>query len=143
MGLTTQIPRTVTVAVERGRQEKDFGTIRIKSVPSRFPVREADIPLFECLDVLRDIKSIPDTDFNQVLLTMKSRILSLSKAECTRLVKLASEYDTPQVRALLGLILDSGGQDVATLKRTLNPTTVYKLAIDNDAWPLAKGWNIR
>ena len=143
LGLTTQIPRTVTVAVERGRQEKDFGTIRIKSVPSRFPVREADIPLFEFLDVLRDIKSIPDTDFNQVLLTLKNRILSLSKAECTRLVKLASEYDTPQVRALLGLILDSGGQDVATLKRTLNPTTVYKLAIDNDAWPLAKGWNIR
>ncbi|MAT49613.1 MAG: hypothetical protein CMK32_00295 [Porticoccaceae bacterium] len=143
LGLTTQVPRTVTVAIEGGRGKKDFGTIRIKTVPSRFPVREADIPLFECLDVLRDIKTIPDTDFNQVLLTMKDRVFSLSEAERRRLVELASEYDTPQVRALLGLILDSDGQEVATLKSTLNPTTVYKLPIDNDAWPLAKDWNIR
>lgn len=143
LGLTTQIPRTVTVALERGRREKDFGTIRIKAVPSRFPVREADIPLFECLDVLREIKTIPDTDFNQVLLTMKDRVFSVSEAERRQLVELASEYDTPQVRALLGLILDSGGQEVATLKKTLNPTTVYKLPIDKDVWPLAKEWNIR
>ena len=143
LGLTTQVPRTVTVAVEGGRQEKDFGTIRIKTVPSRFPVREEDVPLFECLDVLREIKSIPDTEFNQVLRTMEDRIFSLSKAERRRLVALASEYDTPQVRALLGLILDSGGQDVATLKKTLNPTTVYKLPVDKGAWPLAKDWNIR
>ncbi len=143
LGLTTQVPRTVTVAVEGGRQQKDFGTIRIKTVPSRFPVREADVRLFECLDVLRDIKSIPDTDFNQVLWAMKDRVFSLSEIERTRLVELASEYDTPQVRALLGLILDSGGQDVATLKSTLNPTTVYKLPVDKGAWPLAKDWNIR
>lgn len=143
LGLTTQVPRTVTVAVEGGRREKDFGTIRIKTVPSRFPVREEDIPLFEYLDVLREIKAIPDTDFNQVLLTMKGRISTLSKTERTRLVELASKYDTPQVRALLGLILDSGGQDAATLKRTLNPSTVYKLPIDKETWPLAKDWNIR
>ena len=143
LGLSTQIPRTVTVAIEGGRGGKDYGTIRIKTVPSRFPLREADIPLFEYLDVLREIKSIPDTDFNQVLLTMKGRIFSLSDTERTRLVELASEYDTPQVRALLGLILDSGAQDVAALKKTLNPTTVYKLPVDKDAWPLAKDWNIR
>ena len=119
LGLTTQIPRTVTVAIEGGRGEKDYGTIRIKTVPSRFPVREADVPLFECLDVLREIKSIPDTDFNQVLLTMKGRVFSLSDTERRRLVELASEFDTPQVRALLGLILDSGAQDVTTLKKTL------------------------
>lgn len=143
LGLTTQVPRTITVAAKKGRQKKDFGTICIKTVPSRFPVREEDVPLFEILDVLREIKSIPDTDFNQVLRTMEGRVFSLSAAERTRLVALASEYDTPQVRALLGLILDSGGQDVATLKKTLNPTTVYKLSIDKDAWPLAKDWNIR
>ncbi|QIB64223.1 hypothetical protein [Kineobactrum salinum] len=67
----------------------------------------------------------------------------MSEAERMRLVELASEYDTPQVRALLGLILDSGGQDVATLKKTLNPTTIYKLPVDKGAWPLAKDWNIR
>lgn len=93
--------------------------------------------------MLREIKSIPDATIEQVLRTMKDRISSLIEAERTRLVALASEYDTPRVRGLLGLILDSGGQDVAALKRTLNPTTVYKLPIDKKAWPLAKDWNIR
>ncbi|PCI45027.1 MAG: hypothetical protein COB51_09410 [Moraxellaceae bacterium] len=31
-GLTTQVPRTVTVAFNGGRQERAFGTIRIKTV---------------------------------------------------------------------------------------------------------------
>lgn len=143
LGLSTQVPRTITVAVEGGRREKDFGTIRIKTVPSRFPIREAEIPLFECLDVLRGIKSIPDANTNQVLRTMQEKVFSLSGAARAKLVRLASRYDTPQVRALLGLILDAGGQDAETLRKTLNPTTIYKLAIDKEAWPLAKEWNIR
>jgi len=32
LGLTTQIPKTVTLAINGARQEKDYGTIRIKSV---------------------------------------------------------------------------------------------------------------
>ena len=143
LGLTTQVPRTVTVALERGRQEKDFGTIRIKTVPSRFPIREEDITLLQYLDVLRDIKSIPDANMDQVLRTMQEKVFSLSQEERIRLVKLASKYDTPQVRALLGLILDTGGQDTETLRKTLNPTTTYKLPIDKETWSLARKWNIR
>lgn len=30
LGLTTQVPRTVTLAINGGRQEKEFGTIKTK-----------------------------------------------------------------------------------------------------------------
>lgn len=143
LGLTTQVPKTVTIAVERGRQEKDFGTIRVKTVPSRFPICEEDVTLLQYLDVLRDVKSIPDANMDQVLRTMQDKVFSLSKLDRTRLVKLASEYDTPQVRALLGLILATGGQYLASLKKSLNPMTVYKLSVERNAWPLATDWNIQ
>lgn len=143
LGLTTQMPRTVTVAIEGARQEKDFGTIRVKTVTTRFPIREQDVTLFQYLDVLRDARNIPDADINQTLWIMRDRIAALSDAERKRLVKLAADYDAPQVRALLGLLLASVGINVPSLKDTLNPTTVYKLSLNRDAWPLAKDWGIK
>lgn len=144
LGLTTQIPRTVTVAINGGRQEKDFGTIRIKTVITRFPIREEDVPLLQYLDVLRDIKKIPDADINQSFRIMQSNIVGLSAVERIRLVQLAVEYYGPQVRALLGLLMESskiGG--AAILKSSLNPTTVYKLSLNSSLWPAAKEWNIQ
>jgi hypothetical protein len=143
LGLTTQLPRTITVAVEGGRQEKDFGTIRVKMVNTRFPIREQDVKLFQYLDVLREAKSIPDTDINQTLRIMKDKIAALSKPERERLIQLAVDYDAPQVRALLGLLLASAGKDAPFLKDTLNPTTVYKLSLNQRLWPQAENWNIK
>lgn len=143
LGLTTQVPKTVTLALEGWRQKKDFGTIRVKIVSSRFPVREGDVKLIQYLDVLRDIKSVLDTDVNQTLRVMKSKIAALSESEQERLIWLAIEYDTPRVRALLGLLLASVGKPDLSLKNTLNPTTVFKLSLEMDSWPMARDWNIR
>ena len=56
LGFTTQVPKTVTIALNGARQEKDLGTIRIKTVPSRAPVKKADVPLLELLDSLRGLR---------------------------------------------------------------------------------------
>lgn len=143
LGLTTQVPKTVTLALEGWRQKKDFGTIRVKIVSSRFPVHEGDVKLIQYLDVLRDIKSVPDTDVNQTLKVMKNKIAALEETQRERSVWLAVKYDTPRVRALLGLLLTSTGMCIPSLKDTLNPTTVFKLSLDKDLWPMAKDWNIR
>jgi hypothetical protein len=137
------MPKTVTVAIEGGRQEKDFGTIRIKTITTRFPIRKKDVKLYQYLDVLRDIKNIPDTDINQTLKIMKDKIARLSETEREQLVILAKDYDAPQVRALLGLLLASIGKKVSSLKQTLNPTTLYKLSLNESLWPHANDWNIR
>lgn len=58
LGLTTQIPNTITIACNGGRQKKEFKTIRIKKIISRIPIEEKNIKLMQYLDALKDIKKI-------------------------------------------------------------------------------------
>lgn len=143
LGLTTQVPRTITVALNGGRQKKDFGTIRVRTVSTNAPVREKDVKLLQYLDVLRDIKKIPDANINRTLKLIMRYIAGLDDSERRRLTSLAENYYTAQVRALSGLLLSSLEIDVPRLKRSLNPTTIYKLNLDEKMWPIAKDWNIQ
>ena len=144
LGLTTQIPRTITVACNGGRQKKEFGTIRIKTVVTRIPIEEKDVTLFQYLDVLKDIKKIPDSDINLSLKIMSGYISKLSAGEQGRLEKLAENYYSPQVRALIGLLFSGLKLSVpSSLALSLNPTTTYKLKLDQSSWPMAKEWNIQ
>ena len=144
LGLTTQIPTTITVAVNGGRQEKGFGTIRVKKIVARMPIEEKDIKLLQYLDVLKDIKTIPDTEINQSLSRMRRYMDELSPVEQVQLVTLAEKYYSPQTRALVGLLSSSLEFAVPeTLVQSLNPTTTYALNLDQDTWPMARQWNIR
>ena len=144
LGLTTQVTRIITIALNGGRQEKDLGTIRIKAVVTRIPVEENDIRLLQYLDALKDIKTIPDSDINLSLKIMRRKISDLTRREKTRLSTLSEKYYSPRARALVGLLFSSLGLSVAeSLSRSLNPTTIYKLKLDQTDWPMAKEWNIR
>lgn len=144
LGLTSQVPRTITVAINGGRQEKEFGTIRIKTVVTRIPIQKKDIKLLQYLDVLKDIKKILDSDVNLSLKIMRRYISELSDREQARLLKLAQNYYSPQVRALVGLLFTSLKLLCpGSLARSLNPITIYKLNLDQARWPMAKEWNVR
>ena len=144
LGLTTQVPRTITVAYNGGRQEKEFGTIRIKTVVTRIPIKEKDVKLLQYLDALKDIKKILDSDVNLSLKIIRGYIFKLSDRERSRLVELALNYYNPQVRALLGLLFTDLKLSVpSALACSLNPTTTYKLKLDSSMWPMAKEWNIQ
>jgi Family of unknown function (DUF6088) len=144
LGLTTQLPRTITVAINGGRQEKEFGTICIKTIMTQIPIQEEDIKLLQYLDVLKDVKKIPDSDINLSLKIMSSYFLDLSKVERERLLNLAMDYYSPQVRALVGLLLSSLELSLpSSLSLSLNPTTIYKLKLDQSIWSKAKEWNIQ
>ncbi len=67
LGLTTQIPKTIMIAVNRAAQTKDLGTIRIKLVPRRVPITDSTVSLVELLDVLRDAKKVPDANIERVM----------------------------------------------------------------------------
>ncbi len=144
LGLTTQVPRTITVAYNGGRQEKEFGTIRIKTIVTRIPIQKKDVKLLQYLDALKDIKKILDSDVNLSLKIIRRYISELSDSEQGRLVKLAQNYYSPQVRALIGLLFTSLKLSVPnSLASSLNPTTIYKLKLDQSKWSMAKEWNIR
>lgn len=144
LGLTTQMPRTVTVALNGGRQKKDFGTIRVRTIIARAPVTELNVKLLQYLDVLKDIKKIPDADISQTLKAMRRYLSGLTEKEVKRLAQLGESYYSAQVRALLGLLLSELGVRAASrLKKVLNPTTIYKLNLDRNMWPAAEEWNIQ
>ena len=144
LGLTTQVPRTVTIALRGGRQKKEFGTIRINTVVSSEPMEEKDIRLLQYLDALKDIKNIPDSDINLSLTILRRYISELSRPEQSRLASLAENRYPPQVRALVCLLFSNLKLPVPdSLALSLSPVTVYKLKLDLSQWPTAKGWNIR
>ena len=144
LGLTTQIPSTITIAFNGGRQLKDYGTIRIRKIVTRIPIKEQDVKLLQYLDALKDIKKISDSNINQSLSIMSRYVSELSASKQAHLLQLVMKYYTPQVRALVGLLFTNLGVAVPkSLASSLNPITVYKLKLDQSIWPLAKDWNIQ
>lgn len=144
LGLTTQVPRTVTLAINGGRQEKEFGTIKIRTQVTRVPIEEQEVLLLQYLDALREIKTIPDSNINLSLKILRKKISELSEQDQTRFVSLAEKYYSPQVRALVGLLFSSLKLSIPkSLVLSLNPTTSYKLNLNTDDWPMARAWNIR
>ncbi len=144
LGLSTQLPRKFTLAFNGGRQDKEFGTIGIKTVVTRIPIKEKDVKLLQYLDALKDIKKILGSEVNQSLRIMRSKITELTDRERKRLVALAVEYYNPQTRALLCLLFSSLGLSVPeSLAQSLNPTTTYKIGLDLEKWPTARRWKVR
>ena len=144
LGLTTQIPKTITIALNGARQEKDFGTIRIKTVPSRAPIRKADVPLLQYLDVLRDVKNVPDADPDSVLKAIAERFSALSDADVNRLQRLALDYYNAGTRALVGLLLTRNDQRIdPKLRGSLNPLTRFRVGLDTDTWCDKIDWYIQ
>ncbi len=144
LGLTTQVPSTIEIAYKGGNQTKNFGTIRIRTIRTNVPIKEENIRCLQYLDALKDIKRISDSDIDLSLKIMKRKLGELSRPEKSKLIALAEEYYTPQVIALLGLLLvDISKKAKEELKAELNPTTVFKLNLNTYNWRDAREWNIR
>ena len=144
LGLTTQVPKTITVATSRAAQTKDFGTIRIKLVPRRAPIMDSTVPLLEILDALRDIRKVPDTGAGRILKVLRKRLMDIAPSRRKKLQRMAIGYYNAGTRALLGLLLTRNGQEVLPeLRASINPTTRFNLGIDPRDWPEAGGWNFR
>ncbi|MDE0662186.1 MAG: DUF6088 family protein [Gammaproteobacteria bacterium] len=144
LGLTTQMPKTVAIAVNRATQTKDLGTIRMKLLSRRAPISDSTVPLLEILDILRDARRLPDANVERVIQEMTKRLTELTPAELKKLQQFALDYYNPATRALLGMLLTRCQKEVLpALMASLNPTTRFNLGIDPDEWPESRAWNIR
>jgi len=140
LGLTTQIPRTITIASNRSPQRKELGTVKVKLVKAKAPVTESNREYLEILDVLSDIKKIPDSSPSAVIKVIANKLKRFKKNDLYELINLASFY-SPVTRALLGLLTEKMNKDLAAnLKKQLNPTTHYNIGLDCDN---ARKWNIK
>ena len=118
--------------------------MRIKLLTRRAPISDSTVPLLEILDILRDVRRVPDANVERVVRQMTKRLTELTPAEMKKLQRFALDYYNPGTRALLGMLLTRCRRDVLpALKVSLNPTTRFDLGIDPDEWPESRAWNIR
>ena len=141
LGLTTQVPKTITIASDKSPQRKSLGTIDVKLVKAKAPVSESNREYLEILDVLSNIKKIPDSTPSESMKVIAKKLKSIKKDSFYELIKLANFY-SPGTRALLGLLTEKIDARLAeNIKSRLNPTTRYRVGLDS-YWDNADKWNI-
>jgi hypothetical protein len=144
MGLTTQVPAIIQIASRNRRIFVNRGTIQATAVKSYVDVSDENYQLLGLLDVIKDLKQIPDMDIQSAITILKKRIGQLDNNQLMALIGYALKYP-PRVRALLGALLTAMGKRIEArpLKDHLNPLTTFKLDIDDTLLPSALEWNIQ
>ena len=143
MGLTTQIPKEISIASNKKRIYISKGNIKAKAVKSYVEVTEENYKLLELLDALKDFNKIPDLDKKSAIKILENKILKLNQKQIKELIEIALEYP-PRVRAFLGAILENIGikKGIKKLDESLNPFSKYKLNLTKDILPTIEKWNI-
>jgi hypothetical protein len=143
LGLTTQVSNQLAIVRNSKLPDKEINGYRLKFVTRPFKFRKKDVPLLQLLDVLRDIKEIPDTSITKVIPKIIAKMKELDQDSLLQMVKLSKNYN-PGTRALLGALLQAYFPNVNTesIKKTLNPLTRYKLGLDDSTLISKANWNI-
>lgn len=143
MGLTSQISDVIMIGTSRRRDPLKRGNYEIRFIMQPNKITSDSIPLLQILDSLKLLKMIPDTSVGQSVRIIKKYISDLEEKRLSTLVKLIRKYP-PRVRALLGAILESTGNDkyIGQLKQSLNPTSTYAIGLNEDSDINLNSWNI-
>lgn len=144
LSLTTQMAFTTKVATNRSRKKINIGWLKASSVKAYVEVTEENYQLLGILDAIKDIKSIPDSSVNNAIKVLIPKIKAFAKKNIESLIQYALKYP-PRVRALLGVIIENifnNEFDVEPLKKSLNPSTTFKLGIKNNDLKTSQNWNI-
>lgn len=145
LSLTTQMAFTTKIATNRSPKKINLGWLKTNTVKAYVEISEENYVLLGILDVLKDIKSIPDSSPSNAIKILMPKIKAFEKKEIENLITYSLSYP-PRVRALLGSIVEylfSNEYDLNDLKKSLNPLTNYKLRINNETLPTVKNWNIK
>ena len=105
LGITTQVPKSITVATNSAVQTKDFGTIRVNLVPRRAPISDSTVPLLEIPDALRDAKKISNASVGRILKVLAMYLISIAPRERRELQRSTVDRYSAGTTALLGLLL--------------------------------------
>ncbi|MCD6117929.1 hypothetical protein J7K93_13010 [bacterium] len=143
MGLTTQIPKEISIASNKKRIYISKENIKASAVKSYVEVTNENYKLLELLDALKDFKKIPDLNKKSAIQILTNKILELNNKQEKELIEIALEYP-PRVRAFLGALLENIDKNinVKTLDNSLNPLSQYNLGLTKDILPTVEKWNI-
>jgi hypothetical protein len=144
LGLTTQVSNTIQIGKNEIRPSFQRDRYTISFIKQKNTITKENIPLLQILDSMRYIKKIPDTNAASACKRFLGIIKDLKEKDKTTLVRLALKY-SPATRAFLGALLEEIGNIslTASLRKSLNPITVYKLSGASKILPNSEKWNIR
>ncbi|MBS3806719.1 MAG: hypothetical protein KGY60_04390 [Bacteroidales bacterium] len=144
LGLTSQVPNSITLATKIQKPPKNVGGIKIQYTKKDFDISRYESYSLQLLDALKDCKNIPDNTPNGVIRVMRSRIKELSVQKVKQLIKASFNYP-PFVRAILGAMieLEFSGKESAVLKESLNPLTKYAIPVKSLTLPNKAKWGIK
>ncbi|MCP3929870.1 MAG: hypothetical protein GY705_12315 [Bacteroidetes bacterium] len=144
LGLTTQVGSTIQIGRHEVRSTFKRGKYTISFLKQKNTITKKNIPLLRLLDALRLIKKIPDATTRDSCLILKKLIEELSENEQEVTVRLALKYQ-PSTRALLGAILTDLGRERVTgsLRKSLNPITLYDISEVQKVLQSAEAWRIK
>ena len=133
MGLTTQVPNVITFAIKYRKPDQKFGNIKINYVLTRNEINKENVPLFQLLDAIKDLKRIPDGDMKLSIRILKNKFKKLGKEKWNRLIEIAMNY-RPATRALVGAIGEylGFGEMVKLLKQSLNSISKFEFGIPEE-----------
>lgn len=142
LGLTTQVSNEVTIVGNMTNRKTKIGKLKIRYVKSKAPVNKQNKKILILLDAIRDLKKIPDTSPEDVLILLKKKMKKFNEQEAKKTIKL-SKYYRPYVRSIIGEIFEEMGYvEALKLKNDMNPLTTFKLNISKEILPLKESWNI-
>ena len=144
LGLTSQVSNTIQIGKKETRPPLQRDRYKITFVKQKNTITKEYIPLLQILDAIRYIKTIPDATIASSSARLLAILKDLSAEDRVLLSKLAMKYP-PSTRAFTGALLEHLGEKKQTelLRKSLNPITVYKLAVPNSILPTAENWNIK
>jgi predicted transcriptional regulator of viral defense system len=141
LGLTTQIPNTIEVAVNKRKPQKIINGSKVKYIQTMVPIKKENVKYLQLLDTIKNIKKIPDSNINESYKILRKKILELSENEKIKLLKLAMNY-SPMTRALIGALLEeTTNLELDILENSLNKLTKFDIKIS--LIKNKKRWNIK
>jgi hypothetical protein len=145
LNLSTQMAFRTKVATNRSRKKIEIGWLKTYAVKAYADITEENYQLLGILDALKDIKRISDTSATKAVKILMPKLKVFVKKDIENLMKYALQYP-PRVRALLGAIVEYifiNEFNLVPLKKSLNPSSTFKLGIKNTALPTIQNWNIK
>jgi len=144
LGLTTQVSFTLQIGKNQIRPALKREQYRIAFIRQKNTITRENIPLLQILDCIRFIRKIPDTPLDSVCRRLLFILKDLPESDKKSMVRLALKYP-PVTRSVLGLFFEElGANNLAdTLRKTLNPITVYRLPGIKGIYPSAAKWNLK
>ena len=143
LGFTTQVANTIQIAKNDVRPAIQRGIYKISFVKQKNNITKDNIYLLQILDVIKNIKKIPDSSIDNSIKILLSLIDKLPEIKYKTLIRLSLKYP-PSTRALLGALLENLNKtdDLIKLRSSLNPISTYNIKISNNILPTKTNWNI-